>query len=80
MKIMEYGLLKTNLKGNWFENDIIQMRVFFLKENEPEYFHLSLYTIMLSDFLEMQVWSLVWGDALDEGMATHSNNLAWKIS
>jgi len=28
---------------------------------------------------EMQVPSLVWEDPLEEGMATHSSNLAWRI-
>ena len=29
----------------------------------------------------MQMWvlSLVWGEPLEEGMATHSNILAWRI-
>ena len=27
----------------------------------------------------MRVWSLGWEDSLEEGMATHSNNLAWRI-
>ena len=28
---------------------------------------------------EMQVQSLVWGDLLEKGMATHSSILAWRI-
>ena len=28
---------------------------------------------------ETQVWSLGWEDPLEEGMATHSNILAWRI-
>ena len=28
---------------------------------------------------EMQVWSLGWEDPLEEGMATHSSILVWKI-
>ena len=28
---------------------------------------------------EMQVWSLAWEDPLEEGMATHSSILAWRI-
>ena len=28
---------------------------------------------------ETWVWSLGWEDPLEEGMATHSNILAWKI-
>ena len=28
----------------------------------------------------MRVQSLGWEDPLEEGMATHSSNLAWKIS
>ena len=27
----------------------------------------------------MQVWSLGWEDPLEEGMATHSSILAWRI-
>ena len=29
---------------------------------------------------EMQVRSLSWEDALEEGMATHSNILVWRIT
>ena len=29
---------------------------------------------------EIQIWSLGWEDPLEEGMATHSSILAWKIS
>ena len=29
---------------------------------------------------EMQVWSLGWEDPLEEGMATHSSILAWRIT
>ena len=28
---------------------------------------------------ETQVWSLGWEDTLEEGMATHSSILAWRI-
>ena len=28
---------------------------------------------------EVLIWSLVWGDPLEEEMATHSSVLAWKI-
>ena len=28
---------------------------------------------------ETQVWSLNWEDPLEEGMATHSSILAWKV-
>ena len=28
---------------------------------------------------ETQIWSLGWDDPLEEGMATHSSNLAWRI-
>ena len=28
---------------------------------------------------EMQVWSLDWEDPLEDGMATHSSILAWRI-
>ena len=28
---------------------------------------------------EMQIWSLGWEDPLEEGMATHSSILAWRI-
>ena len=28
---------------------------------------------------ETQVWSLGWEDPLEEGMATHSSIIAWKI-
>ena len=28
---------------------------------------------------ELQVWSLGWEESLEEGMATHSSILAWKI-
>ena len=28
---------------------------------------------------EKQIWSLGWEDPLEEGMATHSSILAWKI-
>ena len=28
---------------------------------------------------EMWVWSLGWEDSLEEGMATHSSMLAWRI-
>ena len=33
----------------------------------------------LSAMQEMQVRSLSWEDALEEGMATHSSILAWRI-
>ena len=29
--------------------------------------------------LETQVWSLRWEDPLEEGMASHSSTLAWRI-
>ena len=29
--------------------------------------------------LKTWVWSLIWEDALEEGMATHSSILAWEI-
>ena len=29
--------------------------------------------------IEMQIWSLVWEAPLEEGMATHSSILAWRI-
>ena len=28
---------------------------------------------------ETQVWSLVWEDPMEKGMATHSSILAWRI-
>ena len=28
---------------------------------------------------ETQVWSLYWEDPLEEGMATHSSSLTWRI-
>ena len=28
---------------------------------------------------ETQLWSLGWKDPLEEGMATHSSTLAWRI-
>ena len=28
---------------------------------------------------EMQIWTLVWADPLEEGLATHSSILAWRI-
>ena len=34
----------------------------------------------MKEMLEMQVRSLAWEDALEEGMATHSTILAWRIS
>ena len=33
----------------------------------------------LSAMRETRVWSLVWEDALNKGMATHSSILAWRI-
>ena len=30
--------------------------------------------------VEMWVWSLGWEDPLEKEMATHSSNLAWRIS
>ena len=33
----------------------------------------------MQETLETQVQSLGWEDALEEGMATHSNILAWRI-
>ena len=33
----------------------------------------------LPAMLETWVWSLGWGDSLQEGMATHSSTLVWKI-
>ena len=33
----------------------------------------------MQETLEMQVWSLGQEDPLEEGMATHSNILAWRI-
>ena len=33
----------------------------------------------MQELQEMQVWSLGWEDPLEEGMATHSSILAWKI-
>ena len=33
----------------------------------------------LPEMQEIQVQSLGWGDPLEEGMATHSSILAWRI-
>ena len=33
----------------------------------------------MQEIHEMQVWSLVWEDPLEEDMATHSSVLAWRI-
>ena len=33
----------------------------------------------MQEWLETQVWSLDWEDALEEGMATHSSILTWRI-
>ena len=33
----------------------------------------------MQEMQETQVWSLGWEDPLEEGMATHSCILAWKI-
>ena len=33
----------------------------------------------MQETLETQIWSLVWEDPLEEGKATHSNILAWRI-
>ena len=33
----------------------------------------------MQEMLEIQVPSLVWEDSLEEGMATHSSILAWRI-
>ena len=35
--------------------------------------------LAMQETLEMRVQSLGWEDALDEGKATHSSILAWKI-
>ena len=33
----------------------------------------------MQELQKTQVWSLGWEDALEKGMATHSNILAWRI-
>ena len=46
------------------------------------FYQVSLAAQMVKDLLEMwetQVWSLGWEDPLEEGMATHSSVLAWRI-
>ena len=35
--------------------------------------------LAIQEMLEMQVWSLVWEDPLEEEMATHSSIPAWEI-
>ena len=34
----------------------------------------------MQELQEMRVWSLGWEDPLEEGMATHSSNPAWRIT
>jgi len=34
----------------------------------------------MQEMEETQVWFLSWEDPLEEGMATHSSILAWRIS
>ena len=33
----------------------------------------------MQEVQEMWVWSMGWEDSLEEGMATHSSILAWRI-
>ena len=33
----------------------------------------------MQEMYETQIWSLGWEDPLEEGMATHSSILAWRI-
>ena len=46
----------------------------------PRYSRASLVAQMVTNLPATWVWSLGWEDPLEEGMATHSSILAWRIS
>ena len=63
------SLKVCNLKIFWRARETSQMAQWV--KNLP--------SICLQEMQETQVWSLGWEDPLEEGMATHSNILAWRI-
>ena len=53
--------------------------LFLLKMRKSTFFFLIYMAKNLPAMQETQVWSLGWEDPLEEGMATHSSILVWRI-
>ena len=76
-----FSTKKLNVTSEW--RGIVFIACKYLKQLKLKSFLGSLVPQLLKNppaMWETRIWSLGWEDPLEEGMATHSSILAWRIS